>query len=152
MTVVLIKLTYQILKIYWFLVRPVTLGVRILLIKDTQVLLVKHTYQDEWYLPGGGVKRGETLEGAIRREAQEECGAQINQIEFLGIYSNFVEYKNDHVSLFHSRDFTLTEKADHEIEQVSFFSPEQLPQNLSSGSRRKIEAYLNQSLEPNGIW
>jgi 8-oxo-dGTP pyrophosphatase MutT (NUDIX family) len=148
----LIKIIYQILKVYWFLVRPVTLGVRILMVKDAQFLLVKHSYQDEWYLPGGGVKRGETLEQAILREAFEECGARINQIQFLGIFSSFVEYKSDHISLFLSEDFTLKEVKDHEIEQLSFFSPEQLPNNLSPGSRRKIEAYINESLETSGEW
>jgi ADP-ribose pyrophosphatase YjhB (NUDIX family) len=148
----LTKFFYQFLKVYWFLVRPVTLGVRILLIKDGQVLLVKHSYQDEWYLPGGGVKRGETLEQAIRREAHEECGAKINQIKFLGTYDNFVDYLSDHVSLFHSADFTLKEKNDHEIEQVSFFSADQLPLKISPGSRRKIEAHFNRNLAPNGVW
>jgi len=130
----------------------VTLGVRILLVRDGKVVLVKHSYQDAWFLPGGGVKRGETLEQAIRREAAEECGAVLHQVDFIGTYTNFVEYKSDHVSLFLSKDFTLHEKRDHEIEMVSTFPFEELPANTSPGSRRKIAAFSNESLEPNGIW
>ena len=148
----LIKLAYRVMRVYWFLVRPITMGTRILLIKDDHVVLVKHTYQDAWYLPGGGIKRNESLEQATRREAAEECGATINQIRFLGIYTNFVNYKNDHISLFVSDDFTLKEKRDHEIEQVAIFPIQQLPQKLSPGSQRKIEAYINGSLQPTGIW
>lgn len=148
----LINLAYRIMRVYWFLVRPITMGARILLIKDDHIVLVKHSYQDAWYLPGGGIKRNESLEQAIRREAAEECGAAINQIRFLGIYTNFVDYKNDHISLFLSDDFTLKDKSDHEIEQVALFPIKQLPEKLSPGNRRKIEAYINESLQPTGMW
>jgi 8-oxo-dGTP pyrophosphatase MutT (NUDIX family) len=147
-----IKLAYRLMRVYWFLVRPITMGTRIFLINDDQVVLVKHSYQDAWFLPGGGIKRNESLEQAIRREAAEECGATIEQMRFLGIYTNFVNYKNDHIALFASDDFTLTEKRDHEIEHVAFFPMNQLPEKISPGSRRKIEAYINERLESTGIW
>ena len=147
-----IKLAYTLLRVYWFLVRPVTLGVRILLFKDGKFVLVKHSYQDAWYLPGGGVKRGETFEQAILREATEECGARINQIRFLGVYDNLSEYKNDHIVLFLSEDFTINKRRDKEIEQVSEFSYQQLPDKISPGSRRKIEAFISESLNPTGMW
>jgi len=148
----LIKLAHSIRRIYYFIVRPVTLGVRILLIDEGGVILVKHSYQDGWFLPGGGVKRGESLEQAIRREAAEECGATLHQVQFIGTYTNFVEFKSDHVSLFLAEDFTIQEKRDHEIEMVSAFPFEQLPENTSPGSRRKIAAYINGSLESTGVW
>jgi 8-oxo-dGTP pyrophosphatase MutT (NUDIX family) len=148
----LIKLAYRLLRVYWYFVRPVTLGVRILLIKEGKFILVKHSYQDAWYLPGGGVKRGETFEQAIRREAEEECGAILNQVQFVGAYDNLVEYKSDHITLFLSEDFTLNKVRDNEIERVSAFTIQQLPENISPGSRRKIEAYINENLNPTGMW
>ena len=148
----LIKSAHWIRRVYYFIVRPVTLGVRILLIDEGQVILVKHSYQDAWFLPGGGVKRGESLDQAIRRESAEECGATLHEVQFIGTFANFVEYKSDHVSLFLSEDFTLQEKRDHEIEMVSTFPFEQLPANTSPGSRRKIAAYINGSLESTGVW
>lgn len=148
----LIKLAYRLLRVYWFIFRPVTMGVRVILLKDDKFVLVKHTYQDAWYLPGGGVKRGETVDEAIHREAAEECGATLNQVQLLGIYSSFDEYKSDHITLFLSTDFSLDERRDQEIEQVGTFAYDQLPQNTSPGSRRKIEAFINESLEPAGLW
>ncbi len=147
-----IKLAYLLLRVYWFLVRPVTLGVRILLFKDGKFVLVKHSYQDAWYLPGGGIKRGETFEQAILREAAEECGARINQMRFVGVYDNLDDYKNDHIVLFLSEDFIIDKKGDSEIEQVSEFSYQQLPDNISPGSRRKIEAFISESLNSTGMW
>jgi ADP-ribose pyrophosphatase YjhB (NUDIX family) len=148
----LIKLAYRLLRVYWFFFRPVTMGVRVLLHKDEQFVLVKHTYQDAWYLPGGGVKRDETLEDAIRREAAEECGATLNHVELIGIYTNFKEYKSDHITVFLSTDFTLNAEIDQEIEQVSSFTFDQLPENTSPGSRRRIEAFINENLETSGLW
>ncbi len=148
----LIRLAHWFLRIYWFIARPVTLGVRVLMVNEGRVVLVKHSYQDAWFLPGGGVKRRETLEQAIRREAAEECGAVLKQLQFLGIYSNFGESKSDHVSLFLSTDFVIQEKNDHEIEMVSAFLLDQLPNNTSPGSKRKILAYTNGSLEATGLW
>ncbi|UCD41598.1 MAG: NUDIX domain-containing protein [Chloroflexota bacterium] len=148
----LIKLAYRLVRVYWFLFRPVTMGVRVILYKDEQFVLVKHTYQDAWYLPGGGVKRGETLEDAIRREAAEDCGATLHQVELLGIYTNFKDYKSDHITLFLSTDFTLAANSDQEIAQVSSFSIDKLPEKTSPGSRSRIEAFINDSLEPSGLW
>lgn len=122
------------------------------MIKDDKVVLVKHSYQDAWFLPGGGVKRGETLEQAIRRETAEECGATLNDVSFIGTYTNFVEYRSDHVSLFLSEDFTFQQTNDHEIEMVKAFPLQQLPTNTSPGSQGKITAYTNESLKSGGMW
>lgn len=148
----LIKLAFQLSRLYWFLARPVTLGTRIILLQEGEIVLVKHSYQEGWYLPGGGVKRGETLEQAIRREAAEECGAALNQIQFLGIYTNFIDYKSDHIALFLSQDFSITNLHDREIERVAMFPIHQIPVKLSPGSHQKIEAFFNENLENIGMW
>ncbi|MGL5742425.1 MAG: NUDIX domain-containing protein [Legionella sp.] len=49
-----------------------TLGSRsIILNNNQQILLVKHTYQPHWYLPGGGVKKRESAQEDIIRELKE---------------------------------------------------------------------------------
>ena len=63
-------LAYRIYRLHWRVTRPLVLGVRLILIQDGQVLLVKHTYQPFWYFPGGLVQRGETLAQAAMREAR----------------------------------------------------------------------------------
>ncbi len=83
------KFLYSVYRLRWAVTRPITLGVRLMLVKDGQILLVKPTYQDGWYFPGGGVKKHETLEQAARREAKEEIGAELGQLEFLGVFALF---------------------------------------------------------------
>jgi 8-oxo-dGTP pyrophosphatase MutT (NUDIX family) len=95
---------YALNRLRWRVSRPITVGVRLILVREGVLVLVKHTYQQHWYLPGGGVGRGESLEQAARREAQEELGARLGTLHLFGAYSNFFEYKSDHVIVFFGRD------------------------------------------------
>ena len=136
------RLIHAIARLRWRVFRPIAVGVRVLLVQDDKVLLVKHTYQKSWYLPGGGVKRDETVEAALRREVREETDAQLGSLVLLGVYSSFYEYKSDHIVVFVCRDFTVTGKTDNEIAMWSFFPVGELPPDVSPGTRRRIEQYL----------
>lgn len=141
----LIKLAYWLARIYWWIARPVTVGVRIILLQENTVLLVQHTYHPGWQFPGGGVKRGETLAAAALREAWEEVGAQVaGEPHLLGIYTNFGEGKTDHTAVFYATDFTLAQPTDRwEIRQRKAFPLDQLPVGLSSGYRRRLQEYVD---------
>jgi 8-oxo-dGTP pyrophosphatase MutT (NUDIX family) len=125
----------------WHITHPITLGVRLLLVKDNSVLLVRHTYQNLWYLPGGRVKKWESLEQTARREAQEELGASLGGLQLFGTFVSFFEHKSDHVAVFACDDFTLTGETDKEIERFAFFPVDELPEDVSPGCLRRIEEY-----------
>ena len=144
----LAKLLYTINKIRWRITKPLTLGVRLLLIKDLTVLLVKHTYTNYWFLVGGAVEKNETLEQAVRREAQEEIGAQLKDLTLFGVYSNFIESKSDHIILFSCNDFTVTGTTNHEIAKFRFFDLDKLPEDISPATRRRIQEYLSHEAKP----
>jgi len=116
------------------------------------MLLVQHTYQDAWYLVGGRVRGGETLEQAIRREAAEEVGAELGAVSLFGVYSNFYEGKSDHVIVFECSDFALSGVTDREIERFACFSPDGLPAGTSPGTRRRVRQYLEGSRACVGPW
>lgn len=146
------RFAYALMRTRWFFTRPVTLGVRLLLVRDGEVLLVRHTYQDAWFFPGGGVKRGEDLEEAARREAAEECGATLGALELFGVYTHFYSRKSDHITAFFTRDFSLTGKSDLEIERVAFFPLDALPVDLSPGCRRRVEEFQRGDFPTWGMW
>ena len=147
------KFLYSIYRLQWVVTRPITLGVRILLVKDGQVLLVKPSYQNGWYLIGGGIKRNETLEQAARREAKEEVGAELGQLELSGIFTLFYESKNDHIAVFTCTDFTVKGKTDFEIEQFRFFPFNSLPADIAPGHQRRIQEYFGNQPGPKyGYW
>lgn len=47
---------------------------------DGRVLLVRHSYRDDWGLPGGLLKKGEPVEDGARREALEEIGLAVELV------------------------------------------------------------------------
>ncbi len=52
---------------------------------EGRVLAVKNCFsRQQWTLPGGGVKRGESYEQAARREVFEELGVQISELRYIG--------------------------------------------------------------------
>ena len=152
MTLVLQTL-YWLRKIYQFFLRPINLGVRTMLIQDGKVLLVRHVYQDGWFMPGGGMKRKETLEQAARRECHEEAGVEMQKIELIGIFFNYSDWKSDHIVLFYSEDFTMTDKKDSEIAEKRFFPLDDLPEALGSGHRRRLQEYqVGPKQVRHGVW
>ena len=148
----MLRFAYRLMKISWFIRRPITVGVRVILIQGEKILLVRHTYQDAWYFPGGGVKRGETLEEAVRREAQEEAGVSLEKLSLFGVYTSFIEHKNDHIVVFFSDAFSLTGKSDREIERIEFFSLSRLPEDLAPGCLHRVQEYQARLLCNYGAW
>jgi 8-oxo-dGTP pyrophosphatase MutT (NUDIX family) len=130
-------------QLWWRIARPVTMGVRVVIVDGDNVLLVRHTYRRGWFLPGGGLKRGESLLEAAMREAREEAGATLVDAELVGIFANFSEGKSDHVALFGSRGCTVTLEHDEEIAEVRWFPIEQLPADVSPGTAERIVEFLS---------
>ena len=90
-----------------------TLGVRGLVIDArNRVLLVRHTYVEGFYLPGGGVESGETLVEALERELSEEANVLLDAPpELFGMYFNRRFSVRDHVALYVARAFRITSRA-----------------------------------------
>ena len=147
------RVAYGVARLWWWIRRPVTQGVRVMLVQEGQVMLVKHTYQDHWYFPGGGVKRNESVESAARREAAEEVGATVDALSLVGVFANFYEHKSDHVICFISQDFSLAPRPHSlEIEEARFFPLDALPANASPGTVRRVDEFRRGTLSSTGKW
>lgn len=133
-------------KLYWRLIRPFSIGVRALIVDHKgRILLVRHSYGAVWYLPGGGVDKGEPLLTALRRELAEELGLRFQDVPgLLGTYSNFYEGKNDFISIFIIRDFEMSPPQNVEIDRWQFFKADQLPEGISKGTRNRIAEFRQQ--------
>lgn len=123
---------------FWSFFNIATIGVRIIAIKDGKILLVHHTYRENWYLPGGGVKRKETLEHAVLRELYEETGTHIRDLQFIGAYTDLTEGRTDYVNLFFGKIIETDLVKNFEISEYRFFELNQLPDNIDNQCRRAI--------------
>ena len=132
-------------RLWWRIRRPRTLGVRVLVVDGRErIALVRHTYTDAWYLPGGGVKKGESFETAGLRELREEVGIAEAAIErVLGIYHSRTEGKDDHVVVYVMRvgGAELRRADAMEIEEVGWFAPDAMPEGVSPATLRRIGEY-----------
>jgi 8-oxo-dGTP pyrophosphatase MutT (NUDIX family) len=136
-----LHLLYFGFRVYCFLFRPIRMGVRVMMIQGDKVWLVSQTYAPGWYMPGGGLKKKESLEEAARREAREETGAELGELTLVGTYSNFTEWKSDHNILFLCNDFEFKGKPDAEIAELRAFPLNELPADLWPGHRLRLEEY-----------
>lgn len=55
-------------------------AVRAIIIKNNRILMV-HTNKGDYKFPGGGIKKSETHEQALRREVTEETGYIVNHMQ-----------------------------------------------------------------------
>jgi hypothetical protein len=72
----------------------------------------------------------------------------------LGIYQNKKEGKIDTIVVFYSRDPIDISKAilSNEISHVNFYSLNNLPKNISVGSRKRIEEYMSKNFPMTKEW
>lgn len=129
----LYKISYPVMKTYWFLRRPTTEGVRCIVTLENKILLVKHTYGSPLLTTvGGGIKKSESLEQAVIREVKEEVGLSLKNIKQLGSIQYKEEFKKDtiHVFFANANEGEITIDST-EIKEAGWFDKDNLPVNTS---------------------
>lgn len=121
-----------------------TLGARAIVISsDNKILLVKHTYQSHWYIPGGGVKKGESVKAALLRELKEEVGITVlDEPELFGIYHHRYLGVNDYPVIYIVKNYSIVQASSPEIEKIDWFDYTNLPEMTSPGTTRRLKEYF----------
>lgn len=136
------RLRSRVVHLYSLFAEPKTLGVRGVVIDESdRVLLVRHSYISGWHFPGGGVKAGETVADALARELEEEARVALRGGPVLhGIFFNVRESRRDHIAVYVIREFAiLGERApDWEIREARFFSRTALPEGTTAATHARL--------------
>lgn len=134
------------------LTRGMTLGMRAVAVDDRgRVMLVKHTYLAGWWIPGGGVDRGETTGDAAARELFEETGLTATTPgRLMSIHSNERFFRGDHVLVYRFDAFATGELTHRgEIAEVGWFDPADLPPDAHRSTRSRLaEMFGGASADP----
>lgn len=136
------------LSVYWKIFKPVTLGVRCIVIDEQdRILLVRHRGTNQWFLPGGMIQKNETLSQAAARELEEETGVKVvsSLLRLFGCYTATKEGKRDYVIVYSVsvNSSLFLPKTCLEIDQIDFFSYGKLPSGISPGTQKRIDEYLD---------
>lgn len=117
------------------------IAVGALITKVNKVLLHHRTDYDMWDLPSGGMKKGETIFQALKREVKEETGLNIKPIKLTGVYQN---YRREIIVLnflvkVTSGKLTKNKEAD----DFKYFNYRKLPKNFAPKQKVRILDYFS---------
>ncbi|MFH1129350.1 MAG: NUDIX hydrolase [Patescibacteria group bacterium] len=140
---ILNKIGLPIVRLYWFIFRPKTSGVKCVIENNGKILIIRNVYGKRmWTFPGGTINKNETPENAVKREVREEVGLEIVNIRFLGDFVSEVEYKKDKIYCFSAKSSQLELKTrKSEILEADWFLPSELPQPFGPVAQKIRELY-----------
>jgi ADP-ribose pyrophosphatase YjhB (NUDIX family) len=135
------RLGYLALRPWWFVTRPRTRGVKVVVRCGDEVLLVRHTYarRGQWDVPGGFLRPGEDPEPALGRELGEELGVTPAEVTALGVTPSRFDHKREELFLYavdvDTRAFSASEA---EIADAGWFAHDALPPQTGRFARRMV--------------
>jgi ADP-ribose pyrophosphatase YjhB (NUDIX family) len=135
------RLGYLALQAYWLVRRPRTSGVKVVVRRGDEVLLVRHTYgrRAEWDLPGGFINEGETPQDAALREISEEVGLHAERPVAMGAILQRSSGRRDMVHAFAAdADGAGMDVDAGEIAQARWFPHDALPDSVTPYTRGMV--------------
>lgn len=133
-------------------------GASVIVVNDVgEILLQKRKDNGCWGYHGGSVELNETVEEAAKRELCEETGLTAEELNLFGVFSGpdmyYVYPNGDEVSnidvVFICRSWWGTMRVDDtEVDELRFFSPDNIPENISPPNRKALERFLKEQRKP----
>ncbi len=126
---------------------------RVVLAYKNELLLVRNIGVQRWSFPGGTLDKGEAPEQCALRELREELLIDNAPITYkLGTYSSHTERGHGLVHVFVAAAQSLLYKRQWEIDDARWFALNDLPENLSPATARRIGEYKNGLRDLSTFW
>lgn len=126
------------------LLKPNLSGVSLVAVDgEGRVLLVRHSYDSGgWSLPGGGLKRREDPEAAVRRETREELGCDLwGELRLLPPLRETLSGATHTGYLFVGQLAGRPRPDGREVIDARFFALDALPAPIGRVAMRRIDHY-----------
>jgi ADP-ribose pyrophosphatase YjhB (NUDIX family) len=136
------RVGYRVLRPWWFVTRPHTVGMKAVVRCGEDVLLVRHTYarRGQWDIPGGFVRPGEDAEVALRRELHEEVGLTPARVTRIAELPSRFDHKRErlHVFAVDVAPGSAVTPSEAEIETFTWARHDALPSPSTTFTRRMV--------------
>jgi 8-oxo-dGTP pyrophosphatase MutT (NUDIX family) len=116
-----------------------------------RVLLVRHSYNAGWRLPGGGVGRGEPPAETVLRELKEEVGLTGGSASFVSLHSSRAGWATMVVALYRVTGGAVNFRPNLEIREICFADPRHPPDGTTPATRRRLAEFAG-AATPSPYW
>ena len=136
------KVNHRLRKIYWFIFRPKTTGVKCIIQNQDKILMIKRTLPNsKWVFPGGAIKRGEIFEKAIRREISEDLGITLINLKNIGNFVIKVHHRSESIYCFSAETQEESKRDETKLSEIKWFEADKLPNPLTPISQKVFDLY-----------
>ena len=107
------------------------------------VLIFRKNEPQEWAIPGGFVDYGESVEDAAVREAREETGLDIKNLQQFHVYSDPERDPRKHtLSVVFTADAEGIPHPTDDTEKAEIFTKDNLPDDIAFDHRKILQDYF----------
>lgn len=95
-----------------------------------------------WSTPGGDLELGEEPARCAIREAEEETGARVRSLRFVGLTNDVIGRKRHYVTLWYEGEYAngdIRVRGRHELTEVGWFDEQALPEPLFPPFKNLLE-------------